>query len=207
MMELLGRMPLNMALSGKHSKKFFTSQGHMRRISGLNYWPLKKVLMEKYRVKEEEARAFAEFLEPMLAWYPHKRATAQQMLEHPWLNREDKWEYKYTDKEYEIMMLKKELTKAKQDGEEMNELIESDEELNGGDVEGRGRVQEREDREEGDGDGEDSEDSVMELEDSDEERKAVRERKIKEAKINNSFTGPYPLDPTDFNHNDKGPNA
>jgi len=26
------------------------------------------------------------------------------------------------------------------------------------------------------------------------------------AKINNSFTGPYPLDPTDFNHTDKGPN-
>lgn len=32
-------------------------------------------------------------------------------------------------------------------------------------------------------------------------------RKAKEAKINNSFTGPYPIDPTDFNHNDKGANA
>ena len=55
MMELLGRMPKNMALSGKNSKKYFNSQGHLRRISGLNYWPLKKVLMEKYRIKEEEA--------------------------------------------------------------------------------------------------------------------------------------------------------
>jgi serine/threonine-protein kinase SRPK3 len=76
MMELLGRMPKNMALSGKHSKKFFDGQGHLKRISGLNYWPLKKVLMEKYRIKEVEAVAFAEFLVPMLSWYPEDRATA-----------------------------------------------------------------------------------------------------------------------------------
>jgi len=76
MMELLGRMPKNMALSGKHSKKFFDSKGHLRRISGLNYWPLKKVLMEKYRIKEGEAQAFADFLQPMLEWIPEKRATA-----------------------------------------------------------------------------------------------------------------------------------
>ena len=55
MMELLGRMPKNLALSGKNSKKFFDSKGHLRRISGLNFWPLKKVLVEKYRIKEDEA--------------------------------------------------------------------------------------------------------------------------------------------------------
>lgn len=76
MMELLGRMPKNMALSGKNSKKFFNSAGHLKRISGLNYWPLRKVLMEKYRIKEEEAVSLAEFLLPMLEWYPEKRATA-----------------------------------------------------------------------------------------------------------------------------------
>lgn len=27
------------------------------------------------------------------------------------------------------------------------------------------------------------------------------------AKINNSFTGPYPTDPIDFDHTDKGPNT
>ena len=32
-------------------------------------------------------------------------------------------------------------------------------------------------------------------------------RKAREAKVNNSFTGPYPLDPTEFNHNDKGANV
>jgi serine/threonine-protein kinase SRPK3 len=76
MMELLGRMPKNMALSGKNSKKFFDVKGHLKRISGLNYWPLKKVLMEKYRIKEEEADSLSDFLSPMLVWYPHKRASA-----------------------------------------------------------------------------------------------------------------------------------
>ncbi len=76
MMELLGRMPKNMALSGKHSKKFFNQEGHLKRINGLNYWPLTKVLIEKYHFKDEEADAFADFLLPMLTWYPEKRATA-----------------------------------------------------------------------------------------------------------------------------------
>lgn len=77
MMELLGRMPKNMALSGKHSKKFFSpNTSSLKRIQGLNYWPLKKVLVEKYHFREDEANAFSDFLIPMLEWYPHKRATA-----------------------------------------------------------------------------------------------------------------------------------
>jgi serine/threonine-protein kinase SRPK3 len=66
MMELLGKMPVNMALSGKHSKKFFDSQGKLRRISGLKYWSLQNVLREKYKVKDDEAKLLAEFLTPML---------------------------------------------------------------------------------------------------------------------------------------------
>jgi hypothetical protein len=31
------------------------------------------------------------------------------MLSHPWLNMAANYEYKYTEKEYEIMMLKKEM--------------------------------------------------------------------------------------------------
>jgi len=107
MMELLGKMPRNMALSGKHAKKFFTPDGHLKRISGLNYWPLKKVLVEKYHFKDEEAEAFSEFLTPMLMWYPEERASAQQMLKHKWFDMEANFEYKLSDKEYEIMMMKK----------------------------------------------------------------------------------------------------
>lgn len=46
-MELLGRMPKKLAMSGRYSKKYFTREGSLRRIRGLQYWPLKSVLMEK----------------------------------------------------------------------------------------------------------------------------------------------------------------
>lgn len=77
----------------------------------------------------------------------------------------------------------------------MGELIDSDDEVNQGDFEeqstssyGAGPA----DR------------SFM---DSDEERGIIHKYKqTKEAKINNSFTGPYPVDPCDFKHKDKGPN-
>ena len=55
MMELLGRMPKNLALSGKHSRKYFDSKGNLRRIKGLCFWPVKKVLTDKYLFKEDEA--------------------------------------------------------------------------------------------------------------------------------------------------------
>jgi len=88
MMELLGRMPKNMAVSGIKYNKIFDKNGQLKRINGLNYWPLHKVLHEKYRFKEEEAKAFADFLLPMLEWDPEKRASSAQMLSHPWLDRE-----------------------------------------------------------------------------------------------------------------------
>lgn len=65
-------------------------------------------------------------------------------MSHKWLNMSANYEYKYTDKEYEIMMLKKDVMAGANKGarnapndseqQEMNELIESDEELNGADI-------------------------------------------------------------------------
>jgi hypothetical protein len=83
----------------------------------------------------------------------------------------------------------------------MNELIESDDEFNAADLENSPGLNEGStlDIDPYDAD----ENSFM---DSDEERAIQKKQKAKAAKINNSFTGPYPLDPTDFNHNDKGPN-
>jgi serine/threonine-protein kinase SRPK3 len=100
MMELLGRMPRNMALGGRLNKRFFDNTGHLRRIRGLTYWPLKKVLSEKYRFKELEAGAFADFLLQMLVWDPDRRQSAQRMLEHPWLKMTANYEYKMSDEEF-----------------------------------------------------------------------------------------------------------
>lgn len=80
----------------------------------------------------------------------------------------------------------------------MNELILSDEEANCADVD--------EYRAGSSFDDDDYDPDERSLVDSDDERDQVRKRKAKESKINNSFTGPYPIDPTDFNHTDKGAN-
>lgn len=133
------------------------------------------------------------------------------MLNHPWLNRPANYEYKYSDKEYEIMMLKKDLKNKVRPGakgglndsvQEMNELIESDQEVNCGDIDEIRLYQEENSSLEDD----DYDPDERSLVDSDEEREILRKKKAKQAKINNSFTGPYPIDPTDFNHTDKGPN-
>jgi hypothetical protein len=68
------------------------------------------------------------------------------MLSHPWLTRTANYDYKYSDREYEVMMLKKDLKDKVKGGkhrdanlddsvQEMNELLESDEELNAADCE------------------------------------------------------------------------
>lgn len=44
------------------------------------------------------------------------------------------------------------------------------------------------------------------LYDPEDEREIMKEMKEKASKIHNSFTGPYPLDPTEFSHTDKGQN-
>ncbi|KAK9829340.1 hypothetical protein WJX72_005262 [[Myrmecia] bisecta] len=85
-MELLGKMPRRVATSGKYAKDFFNRQGDLRHIKKLRFWPLDRVLAEKYSLPEDEAQSLASFLTPMLDFVPEKRATAAQMLKHPWLD-------------------------------------------------------------------------------------------------------------------------
>lgn len=44
---------------------------------------------------------------PMLEWHHDRRATAQEMLKHPWLNMEETEDFKYTKAEYEKVQFKK----------------------------------------------------------------------------------------------------
>lgn len=102
MMELLGPMPRSMGLGGIKSKKIFDRTGQLRRIRGLNYWPLHKVLEEKYKFKPKEAMAFANFLMPMLQWDPEKRASAKTQLDHEWLKMPSNYDTKYTEIELQL---------------------------------------------------------------------------------------------------------
>jgi len=87
--ELLGKMPRQVALSGKFSKNFFNSQCDLRYIKSLKYWPLKDVLREKYKFAEKDAYEISDFLLPMLNMSPRDRATARQSLQNPWVKDVD----------------------------------------------------------------------------------------------------------------------
>ncbi|KAB2623638.1 SRSF protein kinase 3-like [Pyrus ussuriensis x Pyrus communis] len=86
MMELLGKMPRKVAIGGARSKDFFDRHGDLKRIRRLKFWPLDKILIDRYKFSETDAREFAEFLCPIFDFAPEKRPTTQQCLQHPWIN-------------------------------------------------------------------------------------------------------------------------
>jgi len=86
--ELLGRIPRKLIERGKHSKQYFTRNGELKHIKSLRFWGLDDVLKKKYKMNPVAARNFASFLMPMLNLDPEKRATAEELLQHPWLRGE-----------------------------------------------------------------------------------------------------------------------
>lgn len=74
------------AIGGAQSKDYFDRHGDLKRIRRLKFWSLDRLLVDKYRFSETDAREFAEFLVPLLDFTPEKRPTAQQCLQHPWLS-------------------------------------------------------------------------------------------------------------------------
>lgn len=85
MIELLGKMPKKFALGGKYSKEFFNRKGELKYIRNMQLWSLEDILLEKYHFPKEEAKPIADFIMPMLRFLPEKRATAAEMLLHPWI--------------------------------------------------------------------------------------------------------------------------
>ncbi|PKI78787.1 hypothetical protein CRG98_000854 [Punica granatum] len=86
MMELLGMMPRKIALGGRYSRDFFNRYGELRHIRRLRFWPVEKVLMEKYDFSGQDAKDMSDFLVPLLDFMPDKRPTAAQCLTHPWIS-------------------------------------------------------------------------------------------------------------------------
>ncbi|XP_057954184.1 uncharacterized protein LOC131148491 [Malania oleifera] len=86
MMELLGMMPRKIALGGRYSRDFFNRYGDLRHIRRLRFWPLNKVLIEKYDFSDQDANDISDFLIPLLDFVPEKRPTAAQCLGHPWFS-------------------------------------------------------------------------------------------------------------------------
>jgi serine/threonine-protein kinase SRPK3 len=61
MIELLGPMPHSFALAGKQFDNFFSNEGSkngvysFKKIKGLKHYPMKSVLIDKYKFKIHEA--------------------------------------------------------------------------------------------------------------------------------------------------------
>ncbi|CAD6223812.1 unnamed protein product [Miscanthus lutarioriparius] len=91
MMELLGKMPKKIATMGTRPKEYFDRHGDLKRIRRLKLSSIERVLVDKYKISESDAREFASFLCPLLDFAPEKRPTALDCLKHPWLRyNEDK---------------------------------------------------------------------------------------------------------------------
>ncbi|XP_013815778.2 SRSF protein kinase 3-like [Apteryx mantelli] len=84
--ELLGRIPPQIALSWKKSTKFFSRPGALLRISRLQPRSLCGVLVERHNWTRAGVAPFVSFLLPTLEYAPEKRATAAQCLQHAWLS-------------------------------------------------------------------------------------------------------------------------
>lgn len=83
--ELLGRIPPQVLLTGKWTSEFFNRRGELRNIQKLKPWGLKAVLKEKYHYSEEQAELLSDFLLPMLNLNPKKRADAGGASNHDWV--------------------------------------------------------------------------------------------------------------------------
>lgn len=122
MIELLGPMPKNYAIAGSFFDKFFkrdpiSNKFIFKNIDKLRHFPLQRLLTDKYRFKKHEADMLADFLLPMLQWYPSDRQSAKTMLEHPWLTMPDDYNYKMSDLEFQKFTLKQQ-TQQQEDEEE-----------------------------------------------------------------------------------------
>lgn len=80
--------PLQICFSGKYSRNYFNRNGELRHIRHLRFWPLERVLVEKYSLSESDSREFTAFLLPLLDFSSSGRVTAGQALAHPWLKSE-----------------------------------------------------------------------------------------------------------------------
>ncbi|NXI68577.1 SRPK kinase, partial [Anseranas semipalmata] len=84
--ELLGRIPPQIAFSWNKSTKFFSRPGALLRISRLFPCSLSTILVDRYKWRKHEVTPFISFLLSALAYSPEKRATAAQCLQHAWLS-------------------------------------------------------------------------------------------------------------------------
>ncbi|NXH11732.1 SRPK kinase, partial [Bucco capensis] len=84
--ELLGRIPPQIAFSWNKATKFFSRPGALLRISRLSPRSLHSILADRHSWTKHEVTPFTSFLLPALQYAPERRATAAQCLKNAWLS-------------------------------------------------------------------------------------------------------------------------
>lgn len=89
MMELLNKFPRSFSTVGTNSRHYVDLNGSLKKVqNNLNFLSLKDLFVKFHNMKESEAAMLADFMLPMLRVDPRERATAADMLKHPWLDME-----------------------------------------------------------------------------------------------------------------------
>jgi len=100
MLELCGPMPPELLITGKRAAMYFDQDGTLRHIKELGRYTVLESLVFRHRKNPVTMAPFAEFLQPMLHLHPGKRATAEELLHHPWLQTaipHDAWDPETTE--------------------------------------------------------------------------------------------------------------
>lgn len=84
----VGPFPQDFCISGSKSSQYFFEDGTLLRVD-LHPWLLEERLTQKYKMPPAKAASFASFLLCMLQAEPAKRASASELLKHPWLDEEE----------------------------------------------------------------------------------------------------------------------
>ncbi|GKT27021.1 serine/threonine protein kinase, CMGC group, partial [Aduncisulcus paluster] len=103
MMEKIGGVfPQRLVKEGSKARQFFNSSGRLRRIRVLEPISIKEKL-SKYVKDFDEIRLIADLLGKMLKLDPRDRASASELLQHPWISEEDEGEEEneYDENEYD----------------------------------------------------------------------------------------------------------
>lgn len=88
MIELLDNFPVKVATASCQHKRLFNSKGKLKKDCSLNFMSIRDSLVRIHKVREEEAQVAADFLKLMLRPDPLKRASASDLLKHPFLSRD-----------------------------------------------------------------------------------------------------------------------
>ena len=82
--------------------------------------------MMKYHFKEKEAQALSDFIMPMLEYLPEKRASARELLNHPWLKMEPNFDVKMNDVEITKMNFFENIKNEEMENEKNNNFLYDD---------------------------------------------------------------------------------